>query len=103
MLCASKRAFPNTRTSHSRPSTARGDAKNLQESRESFIRAGSPQWRRTRAGTELVTFLWRPLLQGRLLRLAEDLFTFMRAVLVVAPHLFRRVGAFELRRRVALT
>jgi hypothetical protein len=31
------------------------------------------------------------------------LFTFMRAVLVVAPHLFRRVGAFELRRRVALT
>jgi hypothetical protein len=31
------------------------------------------------------------------------LFTFMRAVLVVAPQLFRRVGAFELRRRVALT
>jgi hypothetical protein len=31
------------------------------------------------------------------------LFSFIRAVLVVAPHLFRRVGAFELRRRVALT
>ena len=31
------------------------------------------------------------------------LFAFMRAVLVVAPQLFRRVGAFELRRRVALT
>lgn len=31
------------------------------------------------------------------------LFTFMRAVLVVAPQLFRRVGAFELRRRVALS
>jgi len=31
------------------------------------------------------------------------LFTFMRAILVVAPQLFRKVGAFELRRRVALT
>jgi signal transduction histidine kinase len=31
------------------------------------------------------------------------LFTFMRAVLVVAPHLFRKVGPFELRRRIALT
>ena len=31
------------------------------------------------------------------------LFSFMRAVLVVAPQLFRRVGAFELRRRVALS
>jgi len=31
------------------------------------------------------------------------LFTFMRAVLVVAPHLFRKVGPFELRRRVALS
>ena len=31
------------------------------------------------------------------------LFAFMRAVSVVAPQLFRRVGAFELRRRVALT
>lgn len=31
------------------------------------------------------------------------LYTFMRAVLAVAPQLFRRVGAFELRRRVALT
>lgn len=31
------------------------------------------------------------------------LLTFMRAVLVVAPQLFREVGAFELRRRVALT
>ena len=31
------------------------------------------------------------------------LFTFMRAVLVVAPHLFRKVRALELRRRVALS
>jgi hypothetical protein len=31
------------------------------------------------------------------------LFAFMRAVLVVAPQLFRRVSGFELRRRVALT
>ena len=31
------------------------------------------------------------------------LLTFMRAVLVVVPQLFRKVGAFELRRRVALT
>lgn len=31
------------------------------------------------------------------------LLTFMRAVMVVAPQLFRRVGAFELRRRVALS
>jgi hypothetical protein len=31
------------------------------------------------------------------------LFTFMRAVLGVAPQLFRRVGALELRRRVALS
>lgn len=31
------------------------------------------------------------------------LFSFMRAVVVVAPHLFRKVGAFELRRRVALS
>jgi hypothetical protein len=31
------------------------------------------------------------------------LFTFTRAVLVVAPQLFRKVGALELRRRVALS
>jgi hypothetical protein len=31
------------------------------------------------------------------------LFTFMRALLVVAPHLFRKVGAFEIRRRLALS
>jgi hypothetical protein len=31
------------------------------------------------------------------------LLTFMRALLVVAPQLFRRVGAFELRRRLALS
>jgi hypothetical protein len=31
------------------------------------------------------------------------LFSFMRAVVVVAPQLFRKVGAFELRRRVALS
>ena len=31
------------------------------------------------------------------------LFGFMRAVMVVAPQLFRKVGAFELRRRVALS
>lgn len=31
------------------------------------------------------------------------LFTFMRALLVVAPQLFRKVGAFELRRRLALS
>lgn len=31
------------------------------------------------------------------------LFTFMRAVLVVAPHLFRKVGALEIRRRLALS
>jgi hypothetical protein len=31
------------------------------------------------------------------------LFTFMGAVLVVAPQLFRKVGAFELRRRIALS
>ena len=31
------------------------------------------------------------------------LLTFMRALLVVAPHLFRTVGAFEIRRRLALS
>ena len=31
------------------------------------------------------------------------LLSFMRAVVVVAPQLFRKVGAFELRRRVALS
>lgn len=31
------------------------------------------------------------------------LYSFMRAVLVVAPQLFRKVGVFELRRRVALS
>lgn len=30
------------------------------------------------------------------------LFAFMRALFVVAPQLFRKVGAFELRRRLAL-
>lgn len=31
------------------------------------------------------------------------LFTFTRAVLIVAPQLFRKVGALEVRRRIALT
>ena len=31
------------------------------------------------------------------------LLTFMRALLIVAPQLFRKVGAFELRRRLALS
>ena len=30
------------------------------------------------------------------------LFAFMRALFVVAPQLFRKIGAFELRRRLAL-
>jgi signal transduction histidine kinase len=47
--------------------------------------------------------LWMLLFLAPHALMQIGLFTFMRAVLVVAPQLFRRVGAFELRRRVALT
>lgn len=50
----------------------------------------------------LVT-LWTLLFLAPHLLMQIGLLTFMRAVLIVAPQLFRRIGAFELRRRMALT
>lgn len=47
--------------------------------------------------------LWALLFLAPHALMQIGLFTFMRAVLVVAPQLFRKVGAFELRRRVALS
>jgi hypothetical protein len=46
--------------------------------------------------------LWALLFLAPHALMQIGLLTFMRAVMVVAPQLFRRVGAFELRRRVAL-
>lgn len=47
--------------------------------------------------------LWALLFLAPHALMQVGLFTFMHAVRVVAPQLFRKVGAFELRRRVALT
>jgi len=47
--------------------------------------------------------LWALLFLAPHALMQMGLLTFVRAVLVVAPQLFRRVGAFELRRRVALS
>jgi hypothetical protein len=47
--------------------------------------------------------LWALLFLAPHVLMQIGLLTFMRAVGVVAPQLFRRVGAFELRRRLALT
>jgi len=46
--------------------------------------------------------LWALLFLAPHALMQIGLLTFMRAVMVVAPQLFRRVGAFELGRRVAL-
>lgn len=55
------------------------------------------------ASERWVIALWVLLFLAPHALMQMGLFTFMRAVLVVAPQLFRKVGAFELRRRVALT
>ena len=55
------------------------------------------------ANQRWVVALWALLFLAPHALMQIGLFTFMRAVLVVAPQLFRKVGAFELRRRVALT
>jgi hypothetical protein len=47
--------------------------------------------------------LWATLFLAPHALMQIALLTFMRAVLIVAPQLFRRVGALELRRRVALS
>ena len=47
--------------------------------------------------------LWTLLFLAPHALMQIGLFTFMRAVLIVAPQLFRPVRAFEVRRRVALT
>lgn len=62
-----------------------------------------------RAGVALETsepwlvILWVALFLAPHVLMQIGLFTFMHAVFVVSPQLFRRVGAFELRRRVALS
>jgi hypothetical protein len=62
-----------------------------------------------RSGVALHTSeAWLVALWGALFLLPHalmqvGLLTFMRALLVVAPQLFRKVGAFELRRRLALS
>ena len=55
------------------------------------------------AGEPWLLALWALLFLAPHALMQIGLFTFMRAVMVVAPQLFRRVGAFELRRRVALS
>ena len=55
------------------------------------------------AGERWLVALWILLFLAPHALMQIGLFTFMRAVSVVAPQLFRRVGAFELRRRVALS
>jgi hypothetical protein len=50
-----------------------------------------------------LVMLWTAFFLAPHVLMQIGLFTFMRAVFVVAPNLFRRVGPFELRRRVALS
>ena len=47
--------------------------------------------------------LWALLFLAPHMLMQIGLLTFMRALYIVAPQLFRKVGVFELRRRVALT
>lgn len=54
-------------------------------------------------GERWLVTVWTLLFLAPHVLMQIGLFAFMRAVLVVAPQLFRSVGAFELRRRVALT